>query len=341
MNDSNSQSTNSMWLPKGRASRAHYFVVLVGTALLGSILGLLIERGAFLFGGVCLLVVAWVSLCALARRLHDLGISGWWSLVVFIPIVNVFFGLYVLFAAGENHENAYGVPSSTSMQNVSSKNGMKTSVEPEVTDSSATPEASTVKIQKPIETVAEPVEEFWALALQECDSHSMKPGVWAKAYADANGDEKIAKATYIRLRASQLQDAYIESQRRAQVVRDQELQAERERLSFQEKEKNALLEMMSEVDRAKALLPKGRCPACDAVIPLISEQCPECTAIFTADSTWKIKPLTHADAIAHMAVENSASHVSRKKVERTSDGAQEIVLFVLFILLVLAVVAYA
>jgi len=42
------------------------------------------------------------------RRLHDLGKSGWYVLLLIIPLVNFFFQLYLLFAKGEAGDNTYG-----------------------------------------------------------------------------------------------------------------------------------------------------------------------------------------------------------------------------------------
>lgn len=42
------------------------------------------------------------------RRLHDVHASGWWYLLVLIPLVNLIFLLYLFFAKGDNGDNAYG-----------------------------------------------------------------------------------------------------------------------------------------------------------------------------------------------------------------------------------------
>ncbi len=43
------------------------------------------------------------------RRLHDIGKSGWYCLLAFIPLVNIFIGLLVLLKRGDESENKYGV----------------------------------------------------------------------------------------------------------------------------------------------------------------------------------------------------------------------------------------
>jgi uncharacterized membrane protein YhaH (DUF805 family) len=52
--------------------------------------------------------IAAVSLIQMIKRLHDMNFSGWFSLVSFIPLINLFFGLYVLFKDGTAGSNQYG-----------------------------------------------------------------------------------------------------------------------------------------------------------------------------------------------------------------------------------------
>jgi uncharacterized membrane protein YhaH (DUF805 family) len=46
-----------------------------------------------------------------ARRLHDLGRSGWWQLLNILPIINLALAIYMVLFAGEAGENQYGAPS--------------------------------------------------------------------------------------------------------------------------------------------------------------------------------------------------------------------------------------
>lgn len=41
-------------------------------------------------------------------RMHDLSKSGWWILLLGIPIVDFFIGLYLSFWPGDNNQNQYG-----------------------------------------------------------------------------------------------------------------------------------------------------------------------------------------------------------------------------------------
>ncbi len=47
------------------------------------------------------------------RRLHDRNHIGWFSLLMFVPIVNAIFSLYLIFAPGNDHRNNYGKPRPT------------------------------------------------------------------------------------------------------------------------------------------------------------------------------------------------------------------------------------
>lgn len=60
--------------------------------------------------------------------------------------------------------------------------------------------------KQPVRDAAPADESVWAQALAEFDSPARRPGLWAKVFADANGNESVAKAAYLRERVAQLQD---------------------------------------------------------------------------------------------------------------------------------------
>ena len=47
-------------------------------------------------------------------------------------------------------------------------------------------------------------EQVYSKVAEEVASKNIFPGIWAKAFAEANGDEQLAKAAYIKLRVAQL-----------------------------------------------------------------------------------------------------------------------------------------
>jgi hypothetical protein len=294
------------------------------------------------FSGLFFVLLLWLSMCASARRLHDAGHSGWWTFVALVPGANLLLGLYALFAPGQDGDNEYGqspLTSSTPAQpTLPSSVGTQVQIHQPVSE----PVTANVEMISQVLAVTEPagtepMEEFWAKALNECESATIKAGLWAKALSEAVGDEKVAKATYIRLRAIQLQVQYAENQHALQLVRDQERQVEQERQAAQEAEVAAVLAKMNEDERAKAMLPKGRCPACEAVIPLESEACSHCAALFSEDSKWKVKPLNRYESIAQKAVDSATVYSLRTKEEKESESAgQLIILGVLLLFVVLA-----
>lgn len=59
--------------------------------------------------GVLLVAVAiWSNLAVCAKRWHDTGASGWWTLLKAIPYVRVLVTFYLLLVPGDEDDNAYG-----------------------------------------------------------------------------------------------------------------------------------------------------------------------------------------------------------------------------------------
>ena len=50
-------------------------------------------------------------------------------------------------------------------------------------------------------------ERFYAEVVNELKLHGPVPGLWAKAYAEANGNKQQAEALYLRYRAEQIAEA--------------------------------------------------------------------------------------------------------------------------------------
>ena len=110
----------------GRARRKEFwmfllFLIIIVTIciILDNILGTVLTVDAGPVGiGLIVLPCGWLfflcgifhflpALSVLVRRLHDVGKSGWWYFIVFIPIVN-FWLLYLLCRDGDHGENSYG-----------------------------------------------------------------------------------------------------------------------------------------------------------------------------------------------------------------------------------------
>lgn len=95
----------------GRASRSEYWwyvlAYIIAFMVLGFIDGLLFgdSRPLQLIASLGLLIP---SLAVVVRRLHDINRSGWWYLIVFIPVIGFFVMLYWLVQPSENEGNIYG-----------------------------------------------------------------------------------------------------------------------------------------------------------------------------------------------------------------------------------------
>lgn len=60
-------------------------------------------------GLILLLLYSYLIIIFMIRRLHDLNQSGWMSLLLLIPMLNLLFSLYLVLARGTPHANNYGV----------------------------------------------------------------------------------------------------------------------------------------------------------------------------------------------------------------------------------------
>lgn len=108
---------------KGRIRRIEYFLSCllcgvvfgflfwagIGTSLIGvetnsgggTVIGMLISLIAIIAG-------LWFSIAQNVKRLHDVDKSGWFIILLFIPIISFIWGLYMLFADGTVGPNRYG-----------------------------------------------------------------------------------------------------------------------------------------------------------------------------------------------------------------------------------------
>ena len=109
----------------GRASRAEFWwwflaVLLLSLALGaidGAVIAPLLGFDAFdanagqplsLIAGLVLLLP---GISVSMRRLHDIGRSGWWLLLVLLPVIGALVLLFFYVQAGDPEANEYGEPS--------------------------------------------------------------------------------------------------------------------------------------------------------------------------------------------------------------------------------------
>lgn len=103
----------------GRLNRRNFIIGAILTIILWGILIFAIYFALGFFGlyhensdnwimnvTYVFLLFYWISICA--RRLHDLGYSGWYQLANFIPIAGLILYIYLIFVSGKKESNIYG-----------------------------------------------------------------------------------------------------------------------------------------------------------------------------------------------------------------------------------------
>ncbi len=101
---------------EGRINRKAYFLGILPMAVIGLValiidgaVGSYIGRSGI---GVCQIIswglLLWPSIALAVKRLHDRNRSGWFVLLGYIPFVNFWIGIEVLFLKGTPGDNRYG-----------------------------------------------------------------------------------------------------------------------------------------------------------------------------------------------------------------------------------------
>lgn len=105
---------------KGRINRLRYLKYMILLAVAGAIAKFTTSCMATLLTGdpngalvmVITLILAVIAgtgnVMLIIRRIHDLGKSGWFALIVFVPIIGIIFSVYLFCAPGTVGWNEYG-----------------------------------------------------------------------------------------------------------------------------------------------------------------------------------------------------------------------------------------
>jgi len=105
----------------GRIGRVRYLaysfigmlLVMLAAAILGGVLGASGASegvsGALVQIVVGSLVLA-LTLILARRRLNDMGRTGWWGLMLLVPLLNFIATVWLVFGKGDDGANAYGPP---------------------------------------------------------------------------------------------------------------------------------------------------------------------------------------------------------------------------------------
>ncbi|MCC4264199.1 DUF805 domain-containing protein [Oceanimonas baumannii] len=101
---------------QGRARRKEYWFFILFNALISLLLtffdgliGMYSEGvGLGMLSGVYTLLVLLPSLAVTVRRLHDIGRSGWWILIAFIPLIGALVLLVFMVFDSKPGDNQFG-----------------------------------------------------------------------------------------------------------------------------------------------------------------------------------------------------------------------------------------
>jgi len=116
----------------GRAQRAEYWyfflfntIVIIVLTILDAVFGTLSHSGYGLLSGLYDLAVFIPSLAVAVRRLHDIGKSGWWLLIILIPLIGSIL-LIVWCATDSKEDNQYGKnPKASNGNNIVNDNSIE------------------------------------------------------------------------------------------------------------------------------------------------------------------------------------------------------------------------
>ena len=92
---------------EGRASRPEYWWFVLAYFIVNVILRIIPKVGTVL-SGILALALLIPSIGVAVRRLHDINKSGWWYLLILVPIVGYIILILWFVKPSDNGENQYG-----------------------------------------------------------------------------------------------------------------------------------------------------------------------------------------------------------------------------------------
>lgn len=102
---------------EGRARRKEYWMFVLINLLAGIVFALLDdmfgladkEMGTGVLSTLYALAVLLPGIAVSVRRLHDINRSGWWLLLVFIPVIGAIWLIVLMATDGKPGQNQYGI----------------------------------------------------------------------------------------------------------------------------------------------------------------------------------------------------------------------------------------
>lgn len=94
---------------EGRSNRGEYWWAVLGLFLVGIVLGIIDGLlGIAVLGTVFSLATLIPGIAIGVRRLHDIDKSGWWYLIIFVPLIGVLVLIYFFVQKPTPGPNRFG-----------------------------------------------------------------------------------------------------------------------------------------------------------------------------------------------------------------------------------------
>lgn len=258
----------------GRARRKeHWYFVLFSIIISIPLLVIDIITGSFnfelnvgLLSGIYSVAMIIPSIAVAVRRLHDTDRSGWWLLIIVVPLIGFIVLLIFTLNDSDSGDNRFGSnPKAASAGPVAQNEAIRkvaettpttnvplttTILAPElkgrsivnaqnISYSGSLPKSEAKSMNKSFPSD----EAFYEKAFNELESADRKVGLWAKVFSEAEGNEALAKANYLKIRSGQFaneyQQAQLEEERQRQAEEKEAAEMEHQR---QEEEKVRVME---------------------------------------------------------------------------------------------------
>ncbi|SRR5260370_27400929 len=98
---------------QGRVGRNYFTIYCIFASTIQVLLLSIIEQASqwdisqYFILAICFVLFVLI-LSLWVKRLHDVGRSGYWTLLLFLPLVNLLMFVYLVFAGGQKGVNKYG-----------------------------------------------------------------------------------------------------------------------------------------------------------------------------------------------------------------------------------------
>ena len=91
-----------------RSSRSEYWWWMLAGILFQIICIIIAVLGNVGVAAIFPILLVLPTATMIVRRLHDLEKSGWWFLIVLIPLIGILYLIYLFIQEGDMNENIYG-----------------------------------------------------------------------------------------------------------------------------------------------------------------------------------------------------------------------------------------